>query len=957
MKFPAFARLRLRRLARTTLCGVLVTVLAVCGCPVSGFAAEEDVVLSKHELYGDVVNPLTVSVNDRDCTFVDLDGGKTEGRISLSDNASLYKAAVKSVLPNWASLAYNILGYGGGEDSKDFLYWDHAGKGFEKDFGKGHYIYLYDALSGGNGEHSDGADKSKQSGLSYTKGLNSVYENLTKDIASCIGHKLTYKDFQKYVPLDALSSDKSDQDVIYATIACVDKLGGSYQYDFNGFGIAFYNFKVNQLNSEQALNCAPEDNVDYSYTGKKTEQTLTTSAINTGYEDASQTVSLSRGTAESISTSTTESESFSKGGSWGASMSIKSSLGIPGEAGAEIQTSLSAEATMSQLWEASKTKEESIGASDNQSVSVELTLPAHTAVMTKTSSSTASMSEGYDQPVGISFNVVIFNMNGECYDDNAAVQEFHTAGYDQRSFSTTFGDDTTDAVQSLYMRSIVHRGDNGYDGSVGKVDSWSHRSNNHMVNAIDWDSVLANRDVPSRGGGAPRLCDMIGTMSATYPMSISGAKLNYETTSVDTQLDTPLPIMPISKITLALERNKLRTLHVGDNDPITSYRVHAKDAEDVDYYGFVKTSGEWRVVDKSGKECSSKVISIETDPVTHEQRVIAKKAGSAYVKYFIPEDTYVDCNGNVSTNEDIDSAAYKYVVKDEDPEPFSGTVKLEGSAHVTVGVQENLNAIEGLAVTVYDSTGKEVDRAPSWEAQELESKGIKVSPDGTLDVTAAGTFHVRAVVDGVYSDWAEVMATDPAPDPLSTVVELGPAPSDNSGSPTSDNDDASQDSAPAEAGPAEPAAADTASAISDLAATSAEDSTSALEGSTDSAEADGKQGASSDESAGALKPGIVTLLTDIARYGIDHGLISGTSKEDMSREDYDCMGILYVLADSRGLIPQEAEDEMTSWAHKTYSDDELATWRQHALSVLLEHGYIPQGTTSTLDSGDAANGA
>ncbi|MFR7669634.1 MAG: hypothetical protein ACLU0O_01645 [Collinsella sp.] len=57
----------------------------------------------------------------------------------MYDNVSFYTAAVKKVLPNWASLAYNILGYGGGDDSKDFLYWDHAGKGFE-DFGKGHYI-------------------------------------------------------------------------------------------------------------------------------------------------------------------------------------------------------------------------------------------------------------------------------------------------------------------------------------------------------------------------------------------------------------------------------------------------------------------------------------------------------------------------------------------------------------------------------------------------------------------------------------------------------------------------------------------------------------------------------------------------------------------------------------------------------------------------------------------------
>lgn len=97
--------------------------------------------------------------------------------------------------------------------------------------------------------------------------------------------------------------------------------------------------------------------------------------------------------------------------------------------------------------------------------------------------------------------------------------------------------------------------------------------------------------------------------------------------------------------------------------------------------------------------------------------MVGKKAGTAYVKYFIPEDTYVDVNGHVSTNDEIDAAAYKYKVSDVTPEPFNGSIKLEGSAQTVVGVEENLNGIEGLTATVYDTTGKEVDRVCSWEAQ------------------------------------------------------------------------------------------------------------------------------------------------------------------------------------------------------------------------------------------------
>lgn len=872
-----------------TLCWVVVAVTALCGMPTAGFALQDE---SRDELYGDVVNPLTITVNDRDCTFVDIDDGKLEGRTSMYDNVSFYTAAVKKVLPNWASLAYNILGYGGGDDSKDFLYWDHAGKGFEKDFGKGHYIYLYDALSGGNGEHSDGADKSIQSGLTSAKGLNAVYERLTEDIADCIGHKLTGEDFRKYVPLDGLSQDTSEQDVIYATIACVDKLGGTYQYDFNGFGIAFYNFRVQQLNSVNKLNCAPEDAPGYSFVDSKTEQELVTSALNVGYEDASQSITLARGTEETVGTSTSESASYSKGGSWGASVSLKESLGVPGTVSEEIETLFSAETTMSQLWEASKTEEKSITTTDNQSVTVNMTIPAHTQVNSKQTSSTTTLSEDYDQPVGVTFDVIIFNMNGECYDDNAA----------------------------------------------GNVTSWSYRTNNHMVRAIDWNSVLADREVPSRNGGAPRTCNVLNDMAATYPMSITGSNLSFESVTVDTQLGTPQPIKPISKILVSLQTDKTRRLTVGDEDPISSYRVRARDEDDVDYYGFVKSSGDWRVVDKKGKECKSDVIEIQTDPVTHEQVVVGKKAGTAYVKYFIPEDTYVDVNGHVSTNDEIDAAAYKYKVSDVAPEPFNGSIKLEGSAQTVVGVEENLNGIEGLTATVYDTTGKEVDRVCSWEAQELESKGISVATDGTMTISQPGTFHVRAFIDGVYSDWAEVIAAPAPVDPMTTVVEtpvsVASVSSGDSSATTDSTAPAQGEQAASEANAAESApASDDATALAD-----------------DTAPAAAKD-------ASSIPTGLVTVLTDICRYGIDHGLISTSSKEEMTKQDFDILGILYLMADSQDLVPQDAEDAMNEWVHGNYNDEELATWKQHALSVLLEYGYIAPGTTVTTPTTDAADGA
>lgn len=60
---------------------------------------------------------------------------------------------------------------------------------------------------------------------------------------------------------------------------------------------------------------------------------------------------------------------------------------MPATASEEIETSFSAETTMSQLWEASKTEEQSITTTDNQSVTVNMTIPAHTQVNSKQTSS------------------------------------------------------------------------------------------------------------------------------------------------------------------------------------------------------------------------------------------------------------------------------------------------------------------------------------------------------------------------------------------------------------------------------------------------------------------------------------------------------------------------------------------------------------------------------------------
>ena len=207
-----------------------------------------------------------------------------------------------------------------------------------------------------------------------------------------------------------------------------------------------------------------------------------------------------------------------------------------------------------------------------------------------------------------------------------------------------------------------------------------------------------------------------------------------------------------------------------------------------------------------------------------------------------------------------------------------------------------------------------------------------------MTITQPGTFHVRAFIDSVYSDLAEVVAAPAPVDPMTTVVET---PVSATAAPTGDSSATTDSTAPAQGEHAAPDAnaAESAPASDDAAAST-----------------DGNAPASAKD-ASSIPTGLVTVLTDICRYGIDHGLISTSNKEEMTKQDFDILGILYLIADSQDLVPQDAEDAMNEWVHGNFNDDELATWKQHALSVLLEYGYIAPGTTVTTPTTDATDGA
>lgn len=706
--------------------------------------------------------------NGRQVTYYDIYGGSLENRADMSGDPVQFlldAAANQDNMLHWANLAYNIF------ESDGRMYWDHAGNGWDRDFGGGHYMDLIRYFMEPSSK-SDGSDKSSSSGISVATSLSDVQHRAGKMLADMIGRKVTANDFVSHHSLDAFSDGSSGQNVVYTIAANVDRYGSSPQYGYTALGICLYDFQVYVLDDGGELNTAigsdtPKDaaskspNVTYTSDGTDSVSVLSTTK-NRDAQAHSTTLTLENSGTGSASSSTSTSRDFGMSQSIGMSSDVSVKVPAIAEAGLHLSTSVGFTESFGFTKEAEKARSVTTGTSVTNTIEV----PPHTAAAIKESKNTTTVTTKYDCPVGITYKVAIFSMCGTVYDDNLLTQSWSTSGYDQRTFITIFGDSRGDANENLYQRVIVHGNDKtSVDQTLAVTQSRTRSTSNNWAESLNWKNILA-QDVPTTKEGNPYASKLVsGSRMAEnivdrYPMSVSGATMECRESSYSTDVAPAVPLYPIATISMDTQRKRIFNLDVGDSLPIYSYKVIATDKDAVPYYGFVQTWGEWKVVGTDSKPCTSDVIEVTYDPVTKQQRVVAKAPGSAYVMYFINEDTYYTADGEVSKNEDISSAAYQIVVSSAPAKPFDGTIQLTGEVEAAVGEPVNLNSLDSVTCYVYDKTSKMVDKEVKWESQELSKYGIEVTEDGVLTCTKAGTFHVRAFIEDVYSDWIPVYAKE-----------------------------------------------------------------------------------------------------------------------------------------------------------------------------------------------------
>ena len=282
-----------------------------------------------------------------------------------------------------------------------------------------------------------------------------------------------------------------------------------------------------------------------------------------------------------------------------------------------------------------------------------------------------------------------------------------------------------------------------------------------------------------------QLRDIIAWISSNVPMSSTGSTLNYTSKAEESRIGEVIPLYPLAKIymdntlkfgDLVVSSNGTSqyigtfydaddfmdfTMYYGDKFLTKNVTLGALNTKDVAYYGFKDFWGHWEAVKDDGNgnwipDTSTDVAQLLKDSITGNQYVLAgNKEGTYYIKYVMDEGKYKSLDQtDYATNSDVSTPVIRINIKKA---PFTGTVSLSGSYTGTVN-SDPVKLEDVLNVFVANESGDRVEKDISWEAKE--KNGISITSDGEVTFTKAGSYQVRAIADGVYSDWVTIQAKE-----------------------------------------------------------------------------------------------------------------------------------------------------------------------------------------------------
>ena len=495
------------------------------------------------------------SVNIDNKTYYDIHDGDPEKRLDPADQKTLFKTVLQSgkdmkdgtdsLIGQWSFLAEQIYGTHSKVAARV-----NANDGFAKNFttentrNKAGYADISDALAQPE-EHINGTrgnDYTKWSGISCADSLEEVRQLAADEIADAIHHKIKGSDVLQETEsaentLKQLNDD-TGQDVVFSLVTCVDRAGRTFKYNYNTFGIAFYDFKLAVLAGDgleyitkaqeyESLQQAVENNaggVSFQTSSKKDPEL--SYCKNESTKEKNVGMELKQSHSLTIANTLETGKKYSYSEMISPDTGLATGLPLLGE----IEKKSGLEVTCGKALPTAYTGAKEYSLSKENKVSNSITLPAQTAAGIESSGVATNVKLGYDCPVAVTYKTAIFSLSGVVYDDNDKVQLFHTSGYRQGHFSTIFGTDSekggTTAMDNLYNRAVKYVNTQNYEETYGQTVGWSEKRNDERpadkINRLDWTGILngtINEDEVGTETAAVRVNRILVSLEEERPVS------------------------------------------------------------------------------------------------------------------------------------------------------------------------------------------------------------------------------------------------------------------------------------------------------------------------------------------------------------------------------------------------------------------------------------------------------
>ncbi|MCF0260841.1 MAG: hypothetical protein HUJ54_13360 [Erysipelotrichaceae bacterium] len=308
----------------------------------------------------------------------------------------------------------------------------------------------------------------------------------------------------------------------------------------------------------------------------------------------------------------------------------------------------------------------------------------------------------------------------------------HGAGYPEYDWDNPY-------VDHLDWNEVKNKVDDLHPHVYGKT-VWDHGSMTYVNYFLNFKHAL-------------------NSLTSNLPYSLTGGSLMCDVKATNVAIKEFLPIKALTHVSLVDSKQEEQTLLQGESLNLSNLNLKGVDEDQISFYGFNASKGQWKLVDERGNLLTSTDLgTLATNASgTSVFKASTTAEGTVYAKYFVNENTYKLADKSMVLPERVVTPTIAIHVENA-ASTFQGTIETPETVTIEYnkGKAVNLNNLKNLNAYVFDTKGNQLDVPVTWYVKEktcsLANNRITFPEDGT--------YHIRAKYGNVYSDWTVVTASE-----------------------------------------------------------------------------------------------------------------------------------------------------------------------------------------------------